>query len=156
MSEESISTIIRLKDKLLTEKYKELHTETSQQKTMKVFAWGGIAFMFVGMFLKNQMSTSVEVILGISGFVAMYYGFYNMPKDEDLKKIEDEIEIAKREIQDLEEQENKIENTIISSKEEENTASDSKEENISSTSREKIAAYEEAQIPSWLKKLYRP
>ena len=56
--------------------------------------------------------------------------------------------------------------TSISSKDEENTGSISEEEttsisgkeeeNISSTCKKKTVTYEEAQIPSWLKKLYRP
>ena len=47
MPKESISTIIELKDQQLTEKYCELSRAISQQKTMKAFSWGGIAFMLV-------------------------------------------------------------------------------------------------------------
>jgi len=101
ISKESISTIIRLKDQLLTEKYNELHTATSQQKIMKVFLWGGVAFIFIGMMLQNGMSTTIEIIWTILTFCSFIYGVVNMPKDEDLRKIEDEIETAKREIEKL-------------------------------------------------------
>ena len=105
MSEESISIIIKLKDQQLTEKYFELSRATSQQQTMKVFFWGGIAFMFVGMFLKNQMSTFVELIWGVIGFASMIYGVANMPKDDMLQRMKDKIAILELEIKQLKETE---------------------------------------------------
>ena len=105
MSKESMSTIIQLKDKLLTEKYKELHTATSQQKTMKVFFWGGFVFVFIGLLMKDGMSTSIEVIWIIAALCSTMYGVTNMPSDDMLQRMKDKIAILELEIKQLKETE---------------------------------------------------